>query len=83
MSNEKTGGPAHPVTKDNGFGYEYTIPGNLTILDHFAGLAMQGMLADPSQYGTEAKQNPDKCAAWAYQQAQCMIAERKRLMEQP
>lgn len=52
MDNEKTGGPAYPETKNNGFGYEYTVAGNLTVLDHFAGLSNAHM-ADGSGYSKE------------------------------
>ena len=41
---------------------------DMTLRDHFAGLAMQSMLLKPSAY--------DACASWAYRQADAMIKER-------
>ena len=78
MTNEKTGGPAYPVTKGNGFGYEYTVPGNLTLLDHFAGLAMQELMEHYPTTGI----GPRDCASSAYTQAAAMIAERNRIMNE-
>mgnify|MGYP003532815253 CR=1 FL=1 len=92
MSNEKTGGPAYPVTKNNGFGYEYTVAGNLTVLDHFAGLAMQGHWASQTEESCSLdwmRANPELeegqlriVAKLAYAQATAMIAERTRLMNE-
>ena len=78
MTNEKTGGPAYPITKDNGFGYEYTVPGNLTILDHFAGLAMQGILSRGEAIGEYSV-----LATLSYRCAAAMITERNRIMNEP
>lgn len=56
--------PIHPITMDtivNQFG--------MTIRDHFAGLAMQGLIARGREIGVEAK---------AYEIADAMLAERKK-----
>ena len=46
----------------------------LDIRDHFAGLAMQGLLsADP-----ENKWDADDCAYFAYQQADAMLKQRSK-----
>lgn len=44
----------------------------LTMLDHFAGLAMQGMLAASENYQTS------ELAEYAYQVADAMLKERER-----
>lgn len=96
MDNEKTGGPAYPETKNNGFGYEYTVAGNLTVLDHFAGLAMQGIVSGVAGLTGEQeewvrkqwlKNHPGKtwgeaAVSQAYSIAAAMIAERNRLMNE-
>jgi hypothetical protein len=49
-------------------------PFKLDIRDHFAGLAMQGLLsADP-----ENKWDDEDCAEFAYQQADAMLKERSK-----
>ena len=45
----------------------------MTLRDWFAGMAMQGMITDPT-----TSDNPDKCAQWSYAQADAMIAERSK-----
>ena len=50
----------------------------MTLLDHFAGMAMQSIMANGASLGS------DKGAAEvSYRIAAAMVAERKRLMEQP
>ena len=79
MSNEKTGGPAYPRTGE-GFGNPiYDTPG-MTLLDHFAGMAMQGQLsAVPLQ--EEWPEHVD-IASRSYKYAAAMIAERIRIMNE-
>lgn len=47
MSDEKKndGGPAHMQAELNPYGHYHFKNGNLSVRDHFAGLAMQGILA--------------------------------------
>jgi len=53
---------------------ERIAPFKLDIRDHFAGLAMQGLLsADP-----ENRWDDKDCAKFAYQQADAMLAERNK-----
>jgi len=56
-----------------------------TLLDHFAGLAMQGLLdrSPRDEWGNVPDAGTSEIAEEAYQYAAAMIAERKRLMEQP
>lgn len=64
-------GPPFPVAQES-------------LLDNFAGLAMQGMLV-----GRMARANLDDCVGWteemlaedAYKQAEAMLAERERRMK--
>lgn len=60
---------------------------DMTLRDHFAGLAMAAFLAAPATQHTEygamaqsegdmARGNPDACACWAYVQADSMLAAR-------
>lgn len=62
--NEANGGSAFPDFKYEG----------MTLLDHFAGLAMQGMLACPVQPQSGA----DMYARDAYVIAAAMLAERNK-----
>jgi hypothetical protein len=47
---------------------------NITLRDHFAGLAMQGLLSADENFGWAA----DICASVAYEQADAMIVERNK-----
>ena len=47
---------------------------NITLRDHFAGLAMQGLLGAV----TRTAWDEIECAVYAYQQADAMIAERNK-----
>lgn len=67
MSNKNTGGPAFPFI-DNTSPLEN--PG-MTLRDHFAGLAMQGLLSD-----TNIKIRPLDFAIRAYAMADAMIEYR-------
>lgn len=60
------GGPAYPVTLGG-----YT---GMTLRDYFAGLAMQGMLANKNN---TARSSYD-IAIWSYDQADRMLQERER-----
>ena len=83
MSNEKTGGPAYPSANDVRIDTPQGAMGTgghpgMTLLDHFAGMAMQSIMANGASLGS------DKGAAEvSYRIAAAMVAERKRLMEQP
>ncbi len=75
MDNTKTGGPAYPRMGE-GFGNpQYDTPG-MTLLDHFAGLAMQGLL------GAGRTGAAKDFAMTAYEIAAAMIAERNRIMNE-
>jgi len=69
MTNE-TGGPAFPVT-----GVHYTDKVGMTLLDYFAGQALPGAIKIMEKYGGEASKY---AAVLAYDQAEAMLAERKR-----
>lgn len=50
-----------------------------SLLDHFAGLAMQGMLADPEDIECKPGMTcAESVAAYAYEQAAEMIKEKRR-----
>jgi len=74
------GGPAYPVTQWNNDTESYQIMGGMSLRDHFAGLAMQGMYANP---GFTLSVDPertveDQIAYFAYKQADAMLAEKER-----
>lgn len=50
--------------------------GRLSLRDHFAGQALSSILTSPFQLGSEAGNSPEKAAAWAYEFADAMMAER-------
>jgi hypothetical protein len=64
-----TGGPAFPVP---GLHTNNDYDG-MTLRDHFAGLAMQGVVSSVTD-GAEI--NPDMCAAWSYEMADAMLKAR-------
>lgn len=81
---DKTGGHACPTQS-----WEYDGQGNvlqyqehgMTLLDHFAGLAMQGYISSIGVTATHAPTDTD-IARYSYDQAEAMLAERNRRMEQ-
>lgn len=81
MSIEQTGGPAFPVkASEAGYG-QYDSDGvtvqhtGLTLRDYFAAKAMQAAATNPA--GADGFTFAER-AAWAYQQADAMIAERAK-----
>ena len=52
----------------------------LTVRDYFAAKAMEGTIANPSEGQMEksAREKSVLCAAWAYEMADAMLAERKK-----
>jgi hypothetical protein len=80
---KKTGGPAYPVPNDaNVNGQE-----GMTLRDHFAGLAMQGTLANEARLAIIAKEDglpayalemQDRLARRCYSMADAMIKARKQ-----
>ena len=68
---------ASPITRDEypGFGLEKRMVsrGGLTIREHFAGLAMQGIYANA--IATSGGASAETIAMWACQQADALIAE--------
>jgi hypothetical protein len=53
---------------------EYSDKNVMTLRDHFAGLAMQGLLSAD----LENKWDEEDCAEFAYQQADAMLKERSK-----
>jgi len=53
---------------------EYSDRDAMTLRDHFAGLAMQGLISADPDYRWDDKD----CAKFAYQQADAMLAERNK-----
>jgi hypothetical protein len=98
MDSEKTGGPVYPGTRRVPKPYLYDenqavnyidqhYDGNLTLLDHFAGLAMPEVMrhmVSSEQYTANDGTLPDDTYAEvsqrSYRIAAAMIAERNRLM---
>lgn len=87
MTNEKTGGPAYPYQTEE-WGVDSTgekvlvdikEPG-MTLLDHFAGLAMQGILANMSD--DRGWPSDDILTRRAYGYAAAMIAERNKIVNE-
>ena len=77
MNNIDTGGCVHPkpirleqVTPEK---IEYAFEGGMTLRDHFAGLAIQGILANPT---TDQDIMQHQLAEIAYEQADEMISVR-------
>lgn len=88
MSNERTGGPAYPErnfewdsSRDRMREVSYRGP---SLLDHFAGLALQGVLASNPNIGNRKWVEGDApvLASCAYAFAAAMIAERTRIMNE-
>lgn len=79
MTEMKNGGPAFPVsTGDPATGHQnggttWQFPG-MSLLDHFAGLAMQELLNDPER----ADQSRQECAHLSYLMAYAMLEERRK-----
>jgi hypothetical protein len=76
MSNTKnTGGPAYPVkTPTPGYNFE-TVHQGMTLRDHFAGLAMQGIVSGKINYDGMAAFSDDD-AAQCYIIADAMLNAR-------
>lgn len=70
------GGPAFPVPAEQSENPNFASPG-MTLLDRFAGLAMQGRLASYSA-DVEIDGLELRIAAESYAMADAMIAERER-----
>jgi len=51
----------------------------MTLRDYFAGAALTGILLEAGEIGQHAQRNPDKAAAWAYDQADAMLASREAI----
>lgn len=73
---KNTGGPAFPyATKQLG---KENLPG-MTLRDYFAAKALQGFLARDDVFNFEMfKQDPWRVAAWSYEAANAMLAEREK-----
>jgi len=68
-----TGGPAFPVPPEQSYAVDDT---GMTLLDYFAGRAMQTVLQCHFKHNDEP--NFGNVARWAYVQAEAMIAEKRR-----
>lgn len=75
----KDGGPAFPEVREPDLPYAVlgapVRVGGMTLRDWFAGQAL-AVVAMPASDGSKCD-NPEKLAAWAYQQADAMIAARE------
>jgi hypothetical protein len=71
-----TGGHAFPhqldIPNEDGINIRHRSRG-MTLRDYFAGMAMQGFIACPNTRG-----EPNDIAAWCYQMADAMLAERSK-----
>lgn len=68
---KETGGPVFPTMRIGRMGNSYDETPGIQLRDYFAAAALQGMLAAVKAV------NENKMAAWAYRQADAMLAERK------
>jgi len=76
MSKE-TSGPAFPTNSTHHDGYYGGL--GMTLRDYFAAKAMQGFLSREDVFNFEMyKQDPWRVAAWSYEAADAMIAERNK-----
>lgn len=50
----------------------------MTILEHYAGIALGALLAAPGREGSEARRNPDAAAEWAREHAEALIQRLER-----
>lgn len=73
-----TGGPAEPGSHTYMDGYPSSWEGK-TVLDHFAGLAMQGQLAGMWTGELSHRWSPENIAKEAYSIASAMVAEKERI----
>lgn len=69
MTNHNDGGPAHPLTLENG----YVITG-MTLRDYFSAAALQGFLSADAH----CEFNPIDAAKASFDFADAMLAERAR-----
>jgi len=69
------GGPAFPFREQDGEGGYERFPG-MSLRDYFAAAALQGLMASPREWVDEI--TGERIAAWAYEQADAMIAARER-----
>lgn len=75
------GGPVHPGTEANGLNSGWS---GLSLRDHFAGLAMQGLLARGLHYQTEGVNSPrkgldeDDIAGHSFGMADAMLRAREK-----
>lgn len=81
MSIKNTGGPAFPVTEDNGANFGDV---GMSLRDYFAAKAMQGWLANATSTPVEAgvdsaspKDLADVAAIFGYMVADAMLKERE------
>ena len=66
----KSGGPAFVVHHPDIASFAH----GMTVRDFFAGQALAGLMANPDYSNTE----DGKCAGWAYQAADAMMAAREK-----
>jgi hypothetical protein len=84
MSNTKnTGGPAFPTSSDQFGSTDASIHGGMTLRDHFAGLAMQAIIAAALTEGSKTEYSlNNEMAAYvaqdAYHHADAMLKAREQ-----
>lgn len=71
MTND--GGPVFPVAGTQDYG--------LSLLDYFAGQAMNGTFADGTPDSPRTVTDAPSLAVWAYEVAAAMLAEREKRMQ--
>ncbi len=79
-ANFDDGGPAYPQNAE--WGTATPVPEGMTLLDWFAGRAMQGILSNPTWNGINLAFDDDvhgTAARTAYTYARAMVAEKRRL----
>jgi hypothetical protein len=69
----KDGGPAFPGYKNADGSFRSTPAGGMTLRDWFAGQALAGWVAN-----TDADDNCEQTAIWAYRYADAMLVEREK-----
>lgn len=82
-----SGGPAFPTSHEEeimdgnypkGIRTERYFEGGMSLRDYYAGKAMEALIVGPHATNADAVDNPDKCAEWAYVQADSMITVKRK-----
>lgn len=70
---DKPAFPSQPVIMRAGVGDTVMDQGGMTLLEHYAGVAMQGLVAAPDPQAQSA--SPETIARWSVEVARALIAE--------